>query len=428
MAKRGWMLAVLLLAARAVSAAPLPPGVADSLLIQARRAHWAGDEASAIPVFERYLESNPRDRSVRLDLANAFAWSGNPERALPLYRDLLASDPVDPALLRAHADCLRWAGRVEESLDAYRILPEPPQEPEVRREIERLRRTLDPAGFGESFHFSDSGDLTADLHQLAWRLLGGSARSLSLGLGMQRMREERIGVKRATPWGRSLVLQAASELGPGRSLRIEAGGIGYADGPGHPRIAARLRSMLLRSVPLEIRAAYRDRAFDLRSVRAHERRIEGLDGSLAGYVSIGHAGGAYARLRAGRYSDGNDFRGADLSCDAAIHGGLRAAVSGSGTDHARGSDDYYAAREEWTLAGHLILDRVVSGSHHLRLDGWAGRIGNIYGDGDVAGVRCDYTGPLAGAIWLRLAGELGQSRQRSSYESRQLTIAADWRP
>lgn len=429
-ARPSWRSALALLAAlpAAAGAAPLPPGAADSLLAQARRSHHAGDEGRAISIFEAYLESHPDDQAVRLDLANALAWSGDPERALPIYRTLLAWDSGGPGLLRSYADCLRWAGRDEESLDAYRLLPDPPQEADVRREIERLRRTADPAGAAESIVFHDSSEISAERHHFGCRAIGGSARGLSVSVGAERVRRSTEPAETATPWGRTAAVRASRSLGPARSIRLDAGFIDYAGGPAHPRLEMRLRFPLTRRMPAEIRAAWRDRAFDLRSVGAYAIRLSGLEGSGSAYASLGHAGGVYARIRGGRYSDENGFIGADVSCDAALLAGLRAAVAASGVDHAREAVAYYAGTREWSLAGHLILDRILRSSLHLRLDGWAGRMGNRHGRGETTGGRVDLAGPLTRTIWLRFSAESARSRQNAGYSSRLLAIAADWRP
>jgi hypothetical protein len=407
---------------------PLPSAVSDSLLAEARNAHYAGDERRAIPVFQAYLRAHPRDCGVRLDLANALAWSGDPERAVPLYRELLREEPNDPKLLRAQADCLRWAGRVEESLDLYRLLPEPPAEPEVRREIDRLRRSLDPAGGVDAGFYHDSGEIDAQRYLLGSRLMGGSAHSLAVSIGMERITQEAAVGALSTPWGRTVTLRASSALGPGRSMRFDAGWIDYDGGPRHGRVEAILRTPITRWTPTEIRVSYRDRALDLYSFGAYHERIRGLDASAATYASFGAAGGIFARARAGRLSDGNSYGASEASADARIAAGLRGAVAGSFVDYTEESTAYYAPRNEWSAAGHLIFDGSLPASVHLRLDGWLGRIGNLHGKGVSRGGRLRLQVPVVRSFDLRLEGEAGRSRNAATFTSRLLTLALDWRP
>lgn len=420
--------ATAVFAATIAHALPVPVEATDSLLVEARRAHYDGNEDRAIPVFRSYLASHPSDRSVRLDLANALAWSGDPERAIPYYEELLREQPEDPKLLRAHADCLRWTGRTEESLDAYRRLPDPPEEPDVRRELDRLRRSIDPAGGLESTLFHDSGEVDAERYVGASRLLGGAAGYVAASVSTERLRQSLAEGTVRTPWGTTVAARAGRSLGAAKSIRLDAGAIGYDGGPTHPRVGVRLRWPITQRLPLEVRASYRDRAFDLKSLQAYEDRIMGFESSAATYASLGYAGGVYARVRGGRYSDDNPFGSVDLSADAAIRWGLRAALAGSGIEHAHESTSYYAGRHEWSAAGHLIFDRSIAGSVHVRLDGWYGRIGNTHGDGDTRGGRGELSLPLAGTFWLRLEGEAARSRQTTAYESRLFTLGVDWRP
>jgi hypothetical protein len=422
------LLCLLLVAAPLAAAAPSPPGPADSLLVGARTDHYAGREERAIPVFESYLQSHPEDESVRLDLANALAWSGRPDDAIPLYRGLIEGGATSPALLRAHADCLRWAGRIEESLDAYRLLPERPEEPEVRREIQRLRLSVDPAGEAASTFFHDSGKITAQRHVAEGRLLGGSARNLGLAVGAERIEGAGASGNPTTSWGSTMTLRAGRTLGADRSIRLDAGVIAYENGPTHPRAELRLRAPLARNLPAEFRIAFRDRAFDLRSLRAYAKRIDGVDASAATYAALGYAGGLFARLRAGRYGDGNRFGNVDASADAAVGAGLRIAAAGSAIEHSRESDAYYAGRREWSAAAHLILDRTLAASARLRADAWLGRIGNIHGAGETRGGRLAFALPLSQAFWIRIDAETVRSRQSAIYTSRMSTLAVEWRP
>ncbi|MBU1948557.1 MAG: hypothetical protein KJ970_08995 [Candidatus Eisenbacteria bacterium] len=405
---------------------PLPANMAagDSLLAAAREALWSGDEKGAVSDFKAYLTIRPQDHSARFDLANALAWSGNPNQAVPLYDELLKGSPQDTSYIRARANALHWAGRNEEAmLELCSLLSVMGEDPESSPQIRRIRRLLDPERTGETEYFHDSGGMTAVRTQWVHQVIGSVMRNISMDAALEWISD---GDNEFT--GTELVAGVTHVFSGGHTLRSRTGGVFYNDDGSEPRIDLRFLSRPVSRLTTNVQLNYRDRAYELKSYRAHRQSVRGWEGLLSSYMSFPGDRGIFAQIRAGRYDDRNIVRSMDLSLEVPIHKTFLLVGSAYGIDYQNISENYWSPEKEWNLAAKLIKQLSLSQSSSLKLALWGGGIGNEYGRGRMTGASAELSLRPATRLEIFGSAEYHSSRRETTYLWRVFTFALRWSP
>jgi len=402
-----------------------PP--ADSLLNHARRELWAGREEAAIPIFRRYLHRRPEDAGARLDLARALAWSGRYSESIGAYHGILADSPADPAALSGMADVLSWSGRKAEAYRLYnQAFRRDPSDPHLVQARERLAAEAEPVLLTEGEAFSDSGRLRATCSQL--RYYGGEALAFSPAARVfteQLEGETEAGRTRVV--GGGVAVGAGGLLGRGWTGSGEIGVSKFGGAGARTWSQASVSFRSLHGFSLSLLHDFRDRGWDLRSLDARSHGITGHGLSLSGYLAFSQSGGLFARVRGGDLSDGNRYRGGDLSADRRLYQAegrrwlplARGALGLYAMDYNLDPGGYYAPSGEWAASAILLLTCLKSEHLEGLITLIGGRAGNSDGEGQVRGahLRCVFRPRPSFSLEAGFAYD--QTLQTSTYISRQ---------
>lgn len=119
--------------------------LSDALVGAARQAAERNENANALPLFARAIETAPQRRQELLpELADQTAYAGQPAQAVPLYRDALrdGSRPADQQrrLRRGLAFALLWSGQFPVAVGALEeALREAPDDAQIRQGLADAR-------------------------------------------------------------------------------------------------------------------------------------------------------------------------------------------------------------------------------------------------------------------------------------------------
>lgn len=406
----------------------------EELLAQARQELWAGREGSAVPLFRRYLGRRPDDRDARLDLARALAWSGRLLESMQAYRLLDSGHPEDADVLSGMGDLLSWSGRSAEALEMYRraLSVDPEREP-TKASAARLAHHEGAVLRGGSERFHDSGGTLAYGTSLEFRP-GEAGRG---GPVLVISREEIS--RSAEGAGPALSMLGAAAgwdggLGGGVRGRVLVGATRTGNEAARTWSEARVSLRTLRRFSLDLSHIFRDVGYELSSLEARRHGLTGHEVSLSGYRSFSAESGLFARVRGGNVSDGNAYRGADLSLDmtawkrpdARVAHRVRALLSLYAKDFDGASDLYYAARKEWSAAAGLRI--TLYQDSRLILEGSArgGRSGNESGRGELLGAGGTAVWSLSPARVLEGGFTYDQSIQTAAYIRRVWRLGLRW--
>lgn len=85
----------------------------------ARLATGNDDYASAIPLYEEYLEENPQDWTTKLEYARVLSWAKEYDSSINVYQEILEQIPNDPELRTEFARVLFWKGDYPQAAAEY---------------------------------------------------------------------------------------------------------------------------------------------------------------------------------------------------------------------------------------------------------------------------------------------------------------------
>ncbi len=406
----------------------------EELLCQARQELWAGRERSAVPLFRRYLGRHPDDRDARLDLARALAWSGRLHESMQTYRLLDSGRPADADVLSGMGDILAWSGRPAEALDLYRrALTIDPKRDATKESAARLAHHEGALVRGGSERFHDSGGTLAHGTTLEFR--PGEA---SRGGPVIRFSREEISHS-AGGDGPPLSTLGASAgwdgwLGAGVHGRVICGATRTGSERARTWSESRVSLRTLRRLSLDLSHTFRDVGYELSSPEARRHGLTGHELSLSGYRSFSAESGLYARLRGGFLSDGNAWRGGDLSFDmtawkrpdARVAHRVRAVLSLYAKDFDSASGIYYAARGEWAAAAGARMTLYQDSRMTLDASARGGRAGNESGRGEILGAGGTAAWRLTPARVLEAGFTYDQSIQTATYIRRVWRLGLRW--
>ncbi len=119
-----------------------PKAKPKTVLEYARYLAANGMVSKSIVTYKRYLETNPKDDTARLEMAKQYAWSKNYSACTTEINTLIANNPknVDARLLLG--DILYWQGHEKRALESYQyVLKISPNNSTAKKKINRITNT-----------------------------------------------------------------------------------------------------------------------------------------------------------------------------------------------------------------------------------------------------------------------------------------------
>lgn len=124
-----------------------PYDVLAELVARGRELLAAGDPASASRMLAEALESAPEDRSLRADLARAYADSAQLGRAETAFAELVEADPTDAWARRGLGRVMLRRGRPQDALPQLRMAYAMSGDPDLLVEIDVAQARMTVKGF-----------------------------------------------------------------------------------------------------------------------------------------------------------------------------------------------------------------------------------------------------------------------------------------
>ncbi len=127
---------------------------------------WKGDFRQSIDIYAELRETYPEDAEILLGQARVLSWNGQLQESIEAYREILTIQPDHLEARIGLGRTLLWMGEKRESLSlAERAIKEHPQNPEVQKLYQDVKRSVRPSFMAGYDYIDDTDDNRIDVYR-----------------------------------------------------------------------------------------------------------------------------------------------------------------------------------------------------------------------------------------------------------------------